>query len=320
MERKQLEEGIVVISLDVELGWGYYGQDGGNHVSQDGSRERQIITRLLDLFDRMEAPVTWAVTGHLFLEECDGIHLDVQQPAIGDSDDGWFEGDPGTTLEEAPLWYGPDIVQAIEDADVDHEIGTHTFSHIKCNRPGTSAEVLRSELRKCKEVARTVDCELSSLVFPANQVNHLETVANEGIEVYRGRTPRVEIGSRWVDWRTTRFLYFLFGRTPPLVEPVETVPGLWNLPASQYLAYPHPTSPLHRVANRFPLHSCVRQAKQAIAAAKREKKIFHAWAHPHEFTDWRIRDLEMILEEANRQSVPVRTMHEVVADEPSATD
>lgn len=314
MNRKRLDEGAVVISLDVELAWGYHGRDGGSHVSRDGEHERAIIAKLLDLFDRLGAPVTWAVTGHLFLEECDGVHADVVHPTHQDTDVDWYADDPGTSREEAPDRYGPDIVEAILDADVRHEIGTHTFSHIRCDHDSISPAVLRSELRKCREVATAMGCDLSSLIFPANQVNYLDAVAEEGIEVYRGKVPRVSIGSRFIDWRTRRFLYFLLGRTPPLIEPEETVPGLWNLPASQYLAYPHPTSPVHRFVNRYPLYSCVRQAKQAIAAAKREKKIYHLWGHPHEFTDRRIRDLERILQEADRRSVPVRTMRDVVSD------
>lgn len=300
--------GAVVVSLDTELAWGYHPSTVSSHISADGSRERANIQMLLNTFEALEAPATWAIVGHLFLETCDGMHANMERPML-DSDKDWYESDPGTSMKEDPLRYGADIVDAIIQSPVEHEIGTHTFSHIPCEACGP--EVLRSELRECRGLARDVGHELTSIVYPRNRVGHREVLLEEGITIYRGVGEEHGIELPGLG-NVSRYLRFLSRQEPTLVSPTEEVDGLWNLPGSQYLAYPSPHTPLKHVSKLFGSHPRVTIAKRGIANAKRTGKILHLWAHPHDFTMQGIRDLGVILEFAKEQSVPILTMKDAV--------
>ena len=137
--------GTVVISLDAELAWGFH--DLETLPSERISRARDAWLELLECFDEYSVPATWAVVGHLFLDSCDGVHEELS------SLPGWFDRDPGGTAEAHPEWFGPELVAAIQNAAVDHEIGTHTFSHVECGAERTSAEVVRVELEAISVLA-----------------------------------------------------------------------------------------------------------------------------------------------------------------------
>lgn len=308
-----LTDGAVVVSLDTELEWGFHGFDIDHHLSDDGARERKLVRRLLGLFDRTDTPATWAIVGHLFLDHCDGLHSELSHPSYSHLNDDWYRDDPGTNHETAPLRYGTDIVDSIEATTVDHEIATHTFSHVLCDRDGCSSDILRDELHRCKQLAEARGHELTSLVFPRNGINHLRTVADAGINVYRGRSSENILRREAPAGRYRKFARFLAHRPPPLVTPTEVQDGLWNLPASQYLPY----SPFPRQTAALSLSPRVRRAKRAIELAKDRGEIFHLWAHPHNFDGSLLDDLEAILSFARENDIPRLTMGDAVA---KATD
>jgi peptidoglycan/xylan/chitin deacetylase (PgdA/CDA1 family) len=308
-----LTNGAVVISLDTELEWGFHGFDLDHHLSADGVRERKNIHRLLELFDREHAPITWAVVGHLFLDHCDGNHSALSRPSYSQTTEDWYRDDPGVNLKDAPLRYGQDIMDAIDTAKVGHEIATHTFSHVLCDRDGCSSEVLRDELRRCAELAQEKGYELTSIVFPRNGIDHLSTVADAGISIYRGRSSENVMRRTAVAGRYRKFVRFLAHCPPPVVAPVEVRDGLWNLPASQYLPY----GPFSTLTTALSVSPHVGRAKRAIQRAKRQGKIFHLWAHPHNFDTGLIQDLKRILVFAREKDVPILTMRDAVA---GATD
>jgi peptidoglycan/xylan/chitin deacetylase (PgdA/CDA1 family) len=307
-----LEDGAVVVSLDTELEWGFHGFDIDHHLSDDGTRERKLVHRLLGLFERTDTPATWAVVGHLFLDHCDGSHSELSRPSYAHTDDDWYRGDPGSNREAAPLRYGTDIVDAIEATTIDHEIATHTFSHVLCDQEGCSSDVLRDELRRCKQLTER-DHKLTSIVFPRNEIDHLSTVADAELNVYRGRSSENVLRREAPAGRYRKFARFLAHRPPPLVTPTEVRDGLWNLPASQYLPY----DPFSRQTAALSLSPRVGRAKRAIELAEERGEIFHLWAHPHNFDASLLDDLEAILSFAQETDVPRLTMRDAVA---KATD
>lgn len=62
--------GTVVISLDAELAWGVH--DLEDPPATRIERARGSWLDLIEPFEAFEIPATWAIVGHLFLEECDG--------------------------------------------------------------------------------------------------------------------------------------------------------------------------------------------------------------------------------------------------------
>lgn len=308
-----LKNGALVLSLDTELEWGFHGFDIDHHLSDDGARERKLVRRLLDLFDQTDTSATWAVVGHLFLDHCDGTHSELSRPSYSHMSDDWYRGDPGSNRKVAPLRYGTDIIDAIEGAGADHEIATHTFSHVLCDRGGCSSDVLHDELQQCKQLAKERGHDLTSLVFPRNEIDHLQTVADAGINVYRGRSSENVLRREAPLGRYRKFARFLAHRPPPLVTPTEVLDGLWNLPASQYLPY----GPFPQQTEALSLSPRVGRAKRAIELAKERGEFFHLSAHPHNFDASLLDDLEAILSFAKEHGVPRLTMGDAVA---TATD
>ncbi|SDG29740.1 polysaccharide deacetylase family protein [Halorientalis regularis] len=302
------DDGQVIISLDTELGWGFHGYDEDQSLSEDGRAERENIHRLLDLFDEFEAPATWAIVGHLFLESCDGDHASLDRPEWPHTGD-WYAQDPGTDVECDPLRYGPDIITAIETAAPDHEIGSHTFSHVVCSEPTVTPDVLRSEIEASRELACERGHDVSTLVYPRNEARYRPALSEQGITAYRGKSPARKAVETDTLGGVRRYLRFMMGCEAPVVVPRRDESGVWDVPASQRLSYNPGSSSLNE---RFSEHPRVTMAKRAIERVSRDGGVYHLWDHPHAFTPEMFRDLRQILQAARKREVDIVTMREAV--------
>jgi hypothetical protein len=120
--------GYVTLSIEVELAWGVHDIETNSHLSEDGSVERTYARRLLDHCDTLGLPITFDVVGHLCHASCDGNH-------DGTHESGWFDADPGTDVGRDSLFYAPDLIGDIAGRPTEHELCTHTYSHV----PGRTA-------------------------------------------------------------------------------------------------------------------------------------------------------------------------------------
>lgn len=91
-----MKKGIFCISIDTELLWGRKDLDYSKFI-QKTKKEREIIKKLLSLFNKYNVPATWAIVGKL------------------------YEG-------ENPLWSGKDIINSIKK-NKNQEIASHSYSH-----------------------------------------------------------------------------------------------------------------------------------------------------------------------------------------------
>lgn len=166
-----------IVSLSIELGWGMHDRGEYSHLSNDRTRESTALKRLLDLSDTHEIPITFAVVGHLFHDDCSGHHR-------GPYPDTWWSEDPGTDRFTDPLFYAPDLVKEIENRPVNHEIATHTHSHILADE--TTNEELAFELSEVEEVHTEFGIPSpSSIVMPRHQHPDYSIVADHGIDTIR---------------------------------------------------------------------------------------------------------------------------------------
>lgn len=299
--------GSVVLSLDAELAWGFHDSADPPKARVDTARESWL--ELLDIFDEFDLPATWAVVGHLLLDSCDGTHADHPTP------DGWFDRDPGTWESRDGTWYGSQLVDAIQDADADHEIGTHTFSHVEMGH--TTREVAVAEIREAVAVAERRGLPADSLVFPRNYVGHRDVLAAYGIKCYRGNRPR-----RWYEkgplWPVAKALGWPTGTVPPtLVTPEEDEYGLVNIPASLYLFGFEGRA--RAAAERVTTDPIISMAKRGIDRAATEDGVFHMWLHPNNLTDdhdfERVRTiLDYTATVRDKTPLSIETMGEIAAE------
>ncbi|WP_267642387.1 polysaccharide deacetylase family protein [Haloarchaeobius amylolyticus] len=172
---------IVTLSLEVELGWGVHDIDEYERISTDRERESRYLRRLLSHCDDVGVPFSFDVVGHLFHAACSGDHGSPH-------DEGWFGDDPGTDWQTDPLFYAPDLVADIRDAETDHEICTHSYSHVSCDE--ADDETIRWDLEEAQEVHQHVLGERTvSFVPPKHEQPPTHVLRDAGIEIIRMHRP-----------------------------------------------------------------------------------------------------------------------------------
>jgi peptidoglycan/xylan/chitin deacetylase (PgdA/CDA1 family) len=283
---KELDRGVFTISLDFELAWGTVDVIGPDKWSELYLRERKVvIDRLLELFVEFDVPATWCILGHLFLASCapkNGLkHPEIERAHHAWHPQDWFINDPCGTAENAPIFYGRDLVEKIRDCPVPQEIGSHSFSHVIFSDAGCSAEAARSELAECVRLAREMGIEMSSFVFPRNEIGHLDIIGEFGFKCYRGVEPNWFEDPRYSHRlrRVMRLIDVLRAARPPVVLPEREENGLWNIPASAMYF------PAHGLRRHLPGGRRVKRAVKGLDAAAAEKKVFHLWFHPTNMAD-----------------------------------
>jgi SAM-dependent methyltransferase/peptidoglycan/xylan/chitin deacetylase (PgdA/CDA1 family) len=287
-----LKKGVFTISIDVEMAWGTFDHGGQLKYKDAYARYRPIIGRLLELFREYQIPATWAIVGHLFLDNCrreNGlVHPQIPRPRHSWFKGDWFRLDPGTDIARDPSWYGSDIVKMVKSALPKQEIASHSFAHPIFADKGCSKEAAEADIAKCVELAKKEGVNLVSFIFPRNAPAHLGVLAKYGFKVFRGEG---DAYSR-IRPKMLRKIYLLFSDMAALKPPV-VVPrkishsGLVEVGASMLFRFVHGKS-------RFiPRGMRLKRAKKGLDAAVREKKIFHLWFHPISFA-W---DTERLFDE-----------------------
>lgn len=265
--------GTVVISVDAELGWGHH--DLSAPPPERVEYARTGWRRLAALHEEYQLPATWALVGHLLLDDCDGSHADHPTP------EGWFARETGAWADRPDLRFGDGLVELLVAGDVEHELACHSFSHVVFDEPAVTAEVAAAELRACRTALSDhpvpVDA-FDSFVFPRNHPAHRGVLAREGFRYYRGRRPGAPPRRRGVT-PLSKAVAALASRPPPLVTPQRDEFGLVNLPASMYLfGFEGVRRAVWTAVAGDPV---VERARMGIERAAREGGVLHLWLHPN---------------------------------------
>ena len=191
-----LSRGAVTISLDFEMAWAWqYSKNIKVNIVELGLQERAQVPLILSKFEMLNIPATWATVGHLFLDRCSreasGLaHHDlprlpsfknkIWEFASGD----WYQFDPCSSVEQAPAWYAPDLIEKILSSPTGQEIACHGFSHAGfgsyCPRSVALAELSAS----ISAMAR-FGIKPKSFVFPGNDEGNFEALAEKGFQIVR---------------------------------------------------------------------------------------------------------------------------------------
>lgn len=262
----------VTISIEIELAWGFHDQRSPADVrelSDDGAAERAALRRLLELCDEFKIPISFDIVGHLLLKSCEGQH-------DGPHPNGWFKRDPGTDVMTDPLFYAPELGDWIRDTAIEHELCTHTFSHVLCDE--ISPETMAWELDRAADVH---DEPVASLVPPRHREPPRNVLLEHDIEVLR-----LPVDETVPDGDVSRFLYLLT-RDQPVVDP-STAEGILETRTAPIMSLTSPalssgTAPPHRAFRLLPRRVRQRLHRKFLAsglkrAVKQEGHI-HLWTH-----------------------------------------
>ncbi len=229
--------GALVVSLDLELLWGTHDQRLNETKIRQANETRAAVRCLLGLFARYEVRATWAIIGHLFLEQAERDSGGRPHPAHPRPRHAWVTGDwfqrlPLGDAKTCPCWYAPDLIDFIRAASPTHEIASHSFSHVIFGDSGCDERVAHAEVKASVEAASRAGIRLRSFVFPRNRVGHLGVLRELGFEVFRDLDANYYWKIRAPFRKPLHFLDRLLALTPPAVLPRLTKEGLIALPAS----------------------------------------------------------------------------------------
>ena len=185
------EKGGLIISADFEMAWAWrYTKTGENYLHK-GKIERENFPGIIRILEKYNIPITFATVGHLFLEQCNNGDHDWMRriPHFNDhwkfTEGDWYDHDPHSNYKEAPEWYAPDLIQMIIDSKGEHEIGSHTFSHIDFSYKNCPPGVAEDELKACIDAAKPYGTDLKSMVFPGGTWGNIKVLKKFGIQIYR---------------------------------------------------------------------------------------------------------------------------------------
>lgn len=298
----------VVISIDAELAWGFHDRDS---LPVERIRTaRWNWRRLVDLFDDVDMPATWAVVGHLFQDTCDVDHTG--HPA------GSRPCTRGTDRAHPDdLWFGDDLVESVRAADIDHEISAHGYTHVHFDHEQMDREFAERELSACLDAGAEHGLELDSFVYPVNRIDHRGVLAEHGFTSYRGR------GASGPNRRRKLVDTIRDQGRPPIVDPVVDEYGLVNVPPSMDLfGFEGLARTLVQPLWGDPIANRVQRGIEALAE---REGVLHLWFHPHDLTrprDFeRLRSVIDVIEDGrNRFGIDVETMGAVATRVDRPTD
>ncbi len=273
-----LPNGIFVLSIDTELCWGVVDKpDRLDKNIKYYEQSRDCIVDILKLLEKYNISATWAIVGHLFLEECVSEngqkHSDIPRSTYPWYSKDWFEESPCSNCREAPLWYGQDIIEKIMNCSVYQEIASHSFAHIPYGDINTKRITVQADLANCVFEAQKLNLELKSFVYPRNNVGYIDELSNFGFKAYRGEEP---IWYRRFPQKIRRICHIVdqvLAISPPVSLP-EYDQGLYNIPSSMFYR------PMNGLRRLIPVKLKISKARKGIRNAIRDKKVFHLWFHP----------------------------------------
>jgi peptidoglycan/xylan/chitin deacetylase (PgdA/CDA1 family) len=262
----------ITLSLEIELGWGFHDKPSGTKLFSDRCEvEHKTLDRLLEVCDTFDVPVSFDIVGFL-----------LNPPGHGSEEsphpNNWWPSaiDDGM---DAHLYYAPNIIQRIRNAVVDHEICTHTYTHIPCAE--FTDEVLDWELGRVRDVHQQHRLEPpKSIVPPRHSPPSRDVLRGNGIECLR--VPATEPPAS----KVASFIHYLT-RNHPIRDPnaddgiLESYTSMNTSLTAPYLQNgqkpPHPTFRVLPRRIRQRIHR--RYLNHALERAIDENSYAHLWTH-----------------------------------------
>lgn len=293
--------GIFTLSIDFELILGFLGRSEKQLQvvkKKRFSNIRERIHELLKLLDTYNIKTTWATSGHLFLENCSRDHR------LEDNE--WLKRDPGTNLQENPLWYGRDIIDDILHENLNHEIACHSFSHVPFNKISQKRAI--QEIKLPQELAKTLGIDLQSFVFPRHKIANRKALKKCGIKCYRTPPERSHSNKFW-----KVFDYLLGLKYPKPVPPELDSLGMTKIASSLFLYVGKKARLLTRL---LPSDTLLWKWKKGLEETVKRGGVFHMILHPYNFKrEVAKKDLEKLLakvrEFSSKSKLQVSTMKEI---------
>ena len=311
-----MDKGGLIISLDFELMWGVRDKKSVAEYGEHIRSVHKVIPQLLKLFRKYNTKATIATVGFLFAQNEHEIneHIPNQLPNYDHNILSPYEDLSKLKFEFNNLHYWcPDLIELIRTEYPEQELASHTFSHYYCLEPAQTSTEFEADLQAAVNIANKRNVELTSIVFPRNQVRkeYLDICLQYGITSYRGVENAWYYSSQAGNeetllkraFRLADSYFDLSGHNSFKVSPGKII----NLPASRFL---RPYNRKLRMLEKLKVNRILKD----ISVANERNEFYHLWWHPHNFGDHSeemFAQLENILAHAKILNFRSYTMNEI---------
>lgn len=295
------------ISLDFELHWGGFEKWRLERYRDYFLKTREVIPRILNLFEQHQVHATWATVGLLLHKNREELHstFPKEKPTyhqiVLSASNYISQNQVGDNETDDPFHYAPSLIQEILITE-GQELASHSYGHYYCNEPGQTPQQFRADALAWNRAAESYGFKASSLVFPRNQFNkdYLRICNKVGIDIIRTNPldwwwniQSIENESLWKRFNRGLDAYFnVGGKTSFRLSSVEKSEGVWMLPASRLL---RPYNPKELFLNI----KKIRRIKAEMTIAAKAQECYHLWWHPHNFGDYPQQNLDGLSEILN---------------------
>lgn len=177
--------GTFILSLDCEGMWGMADKphDQRNYITHRGLIEN--YQTLVDLFNKYDIPVTFAFVGMFIVTEQEREYFEPKLDDIPYNGQDWMahyrqERDNG----QMDGWFCPEALEIVNQAGI-HEIATHGFTHIPFDQSNDFQHIYEREMQLIKELGEMKGVEFKTMVYPRNQIGHVDQLKTANILAYR---------------------------------------------------------------------------------------------------------------------------------------
>ena len=266
----KLEKGVINISLDVEGAWGWLPFEN-RHTYLDMCKKSQIIIpRLLKLFEKYNIKVNLAICGAYSLTNKNDIKTYLE-------DNRFYRptNDDYLLKDQEEAFFYPNIFEIINKSTINHEISSHTFSHIYHSRIKDNVKsrlLFFEDLKKNNSLlGKKSKNTINSFVYPKNETGHLDVLKDLGLNVFRGNV--LETAYSYLD--------SLKRLSPIYNEPMGYKiysNDILGIQSSQYFCLPK-----SKLKTLILKKTLISRTINGIEKAIVDKNVFSVWFHPYDF-------------------------------------
>jgi len=283
--------GQFVISLDFEKYWGVFDVRTLENYKKNLDNVKPVIIRLLDLCEKYNIKLTFATVGFLFAKSKKELldFLPSSKPEYYNSNFSPYNliNELENSNTEHKYFFANSLIKLIKQSGK-HEISSHTFCHYYCNETGQTIQQFEADLKAAIEIAKHNDIEITSMVFPRNQISAdcIQLCAKYGITNYRGTekhwmyntfiTKQLENPINRMFRLLDTYINISGHNTYKLNSLLDSEINMANIASSRFL---RPYSNKFKFLESMKLN----RIKQGLIHAAKHKEMFHLWWHPHNF-------------------------------------
>lgn len=265
-----MDTGVFTLSLDCEGLWGVADHLGASTASINQNSLSEVYTYIEDVLSHHSIKATYAFTTLFTQDEADILkYKDIIKSYINEQDE-WYKYIYSALQNESLNgWLGRELyLQAKQNG---HEIAWHGFTHHPLGQ-NTKKNIVEFEIAESIKIFKKESLSVNSIVFPRNDVGHLQLLNNSGFNVYRSG---VIEQSRLHSNKYYRVLDELNILKPSQKFKQSKNNPMISLPAGYFLNWPNGPRRL------IPSEVTYKRWDHILRSASRKSAQAHMWFHPH---------------------------------------